>query len=172
MGRKPHRGGLYICKHGSYYGGVRTHNGNGAAVDIHLGIKKRGSGFCCAGVIFCTKSQPDAMEPLTQGGLKIETPRGGAPFFSTLYLGGTEIKTSGYGDTKQRTHVPTTRHVRVSEVHPSDAARGFSTPLPLLPLPRFQPVAWQRWVLHPHLQAFSVSLAFPPCVCSPVFHGK
>jgi hypothetical protein len=58
-------------KHGSYYGGVRTHNGNGAAVDIHLGIKKRGSGFCCAGVIFCTKSQPDAMKPPTQGGLRV-----------------------------------------------------------------------------------------------------
>jgi hypothetical protein len=35
-------------------------NGNGAAVDIHLGMKKRGSALCCAGVLFCTKSQPDA----------------------------------------------------------------------------------------------------------------
>jgi hypothetical protein len=47
--------------------------GNSAAVDIHLGtcIKKRGSGFCCAGVIFCTESQPDAMKPLMQGGLHV-----------------------------------------------------------------------------------------------------
>jgi hypothetical protein len=49
----------------------------------------------------------------------------GAPF-STSYLGDTADIIFGYGAGTLITHIPTTRHARVSEVRPSDAARDFA----------------------------------------------